>query len=459
MRPLISISGIIHIFALLHACVALTCRAAGIDDELFLTILTMSMILVICLKKGVNTEFTAASIILANIIGYLIGNLGANILNTFITNDFTVHALSTAITTELLGWSIVAFTRIFRKNSEGNTKETSSEYLKWLILAAGGVFVLRLGLVLISNTEAFSSGQILEATSEVFSNSFVMITLVCFNLLYIRFSNDFQKSRSRLSNVLILMAFSLITTLSVSLLVGSGIPFGLNPDFGKEYPILFITTLLAQITTYCLVYMINYAVTTRARMKEERGKANLAQYRYVKLKHQVNPHFLFNSLNILDCLVCDEKTEQASEYIHKLAGIYRYMIKSEEEQVVTLREEMEFVRKYIDLLKLRFPDGLDVVIEIDDNAINRYVLPCSIQLLIENATKHNAVTEEKPLIIEITVSGENISVSNNLIPKLTKSPSTGLGQEYIRQLYLDLTGKEIDILKTDLKYCVTMPLI
>ena len=194
-------------------------------------------------------------------------------------------------------------------------------------------------------------------------------------------------------------------------------------------------------------------------MQSEREKSNMAQYRYLKLKRQVNPHFLFNSLNILDCMVCEEKTEQSSTYIHKLAGIYRYMIMSEEEQVVTLREELEFVEKYVDLLKVRFPEGLEVNIEVPEEQMARYVLPCSIQLLIENATKHNAVTPDNPLVIEVKSDEENISVSNNLIPKVTKAPSTGLGQTYIRQLYADLSGKQIDIAQTDKSYCVTLPLI
>ena len=80
-------------------------------------------------------------------------------------------------------------------------------------------------------------------------------------------------------------------------------------------------------------------------------------------------------------------------------------------------------------------------------------------MLIENATKHNAVCEDNPLIIRIEAIGDNIRVSNNVIPKVTKSPSTGLGQKYIRQMYLDLTGKQIEIAETEQKYCVTLPLI
>ena len=205
--------------------------------------------------------------------------------------------------------------------------------------------------------------------------------------------------------------------------------------------------------------MANYALTARSKMKAERGKANLAEYRYLKLKHQVNPHFLFNSLNILDCLVCDEQSEKASEYIHKLAGIYRYMIKSEDEELVPLRDEMAFVEKYIDLLHIRFPEGFRVDVNIEKNLLNKYVLPCAIQLLIENATKHNAVNTETPLIIKVEANGEYVCVSNNIVPKYGKVESIGLGQKYLRQQYLDLSGKHINIEQSKEEFKVTLPLI
>ena len=203
--------------------------------------------------------------------------------------------------------------------------------------------------------------------------------------------------------------------------------------------------------------MVNYAIAAGNKMQKEKEKKHVAQYRYQKLKRQVNPHFLFNSLNALDCLVCEEKTEQASVYIHKLASVYRYMLKSEEEDFVQLEEELTFVGMYIDLLKVRFPEGFDVIIDVREEDKARFVLPCSIQLLIENATKHNTVDAESPLIIKVTSDSSQVSVSNNLLPKVTKIQSTGLGQKYIRQQYLDLSGKEIRIEKTDSEYKVTLP--
>ena len=135
------------------------------------------------------------------------------------------------------------------------------------------------------------------------------------------------------------------------------------------------------------------------------------------------------------------------------------MIKSEEEEVVSLRDELVFVRLYIDLLKVRFPEGFEVEINVDEEKMARFVPPCSIQLLIENATKHNAVSAENPLVVKVETKDGCVQVSNNIVQKVTRSSSTGLGQKYISQLYADLSGKNVEIVKTDTDYCVTLPLL
>ena len=450
-------SWVIHIFALLHAAVALCCRLAGIEDELLLTILTMTMALIVCLKRGLNIELTAATIIVVNILGYFIGNLGARIFQTFITQAFAVHATSTFITTEILGWSIVTLTGIFNIRKNQNLPDTS--YLSWLVLAMSGVFVLRLSIVVLFSGNHFIEGDVWTTAAKVFSNSFSLITLICLNILYIRYARRFSRNWSKGVKILTFITFMLLATLLESILAGLDLSFRMNEVFNKDFPILYATSLLAQITVYCIVFMINYALSAKSQMQEEREKANMAQYRYVKLKHQVNPHFLFNSLNILDCLICEETPERASAYTHKLAGIYRYMLKSEDEMIVSLRDELVFVGLYVDLLKERFPVGFEVETDVPESLMSRMVLPCSIQLLIENATKHNAVSADNPLRINVEAAGESIRVSNNIVPKMTKSPSTGLGQKYIRQMYLDLTGKQIEITENEEKYSVELPLI
>jgi len=446
----IKLGWIIHIFALLHAATALGCRFAGIADELLLTILTMALALIICMQKGLRIEFTAAIVIITNILGFLLGTFGARLLESFIHSEYTVHCVSTAVTTEILGWCIVAIANIFVQKGEKQENLNSARYLKWILLIASGIFIMRLIIVLFLSNSAFETDMLYEVIGNVMSNSFSLIILVCVNIMFIRSVSTRDKSASTFSTLLIYSGFMMLAALLESFLVG------MEED---NFLHVFFVSLVAQITLYCMVYVINYAITTRNEMQEEREKANMAQYRYIKLKHQVNPHFLFNSLNILDCLICEEKTERASTYTHKLAGIYRYMIKSEDEMIVPLRDELEFVRLYVDLLKERFPSGFDVNVNVPEGSMGRFVLSCSLQLLIENATKHNVVSTDNPLIINVEANDDQIKVTNNILPKVTKVHSTGLGQKYIRQMYLDLTGKQIDITETDKAYSVTLPLI
>ena len=440
----------IHIFALLHAVVALVCRTSGIDDQLLLTVLTMAMALIICIKMGLKTEFTATVVIIVNILGFLIGTFGANTLQVLIDSEYLVHCLSTTVTTEILGWCIIGITKVFGQKEEEAISFRSSPYLKWILLLASGIFLIRIFIVLFLDQTPMEQDRVFEMIRKFMTNSFSLIILICVNILFIRTIGNREKPSSKVSTIALYTTFMILATLLESFLVGLE---------DEKFMVIFTISLILQITIYCIVYMINYALTTRVEMLSEREKANMAQYRYLKLKRQVNPHFLFNSLNILDCLICEEKSEQASIYTHKLAGIYRYMIKSEEEEIVSLRDELVFVRLYIDLLQVRFPEGFEVTIDVPEEKLARFVPPCSIQLLIENATKHNAVSTERPLKIEITADESNIYVRNNIVPKVTRSASTGLGQKYIRQLYMDLSGKSITIGQTENDYCVTLPLL
>lgn len=444
------LSWTIHIFALLHALTALGCRLTGVDDQILLTVLTMAMALVICLKMGLKVEFTAAVIIVVNILGYMIGTLGADVLQSLIRSENVVHCLSTAITTEILGWCIVGITKIFDRRPDKPESIRSSPYLKWILLIAAGIFVIRLVMILYMSRTPFEQETIFEVVRKVTGNYFAVVMLICINILFIRTIGTRENSESKLSTILLYITFMVLAALLVTFLTGLG---------GEKFMLLFTVALVAQITVYCIVYMINSAITIRIEMQAEREKANMAQYRYLKLKRQVNPHFLFNSLNILDCLICEDEPEKASTYTHKLAGIYRYMLKSEEEEVVSLRDELTFAQLYIDLLKVRFPEGFDVIIDVPEEKMARFVPPCSIQLLIENATKHNAVNTDNPLIVHVKEVDGNIKVSNNIVPKVTKSPSTGLGQKYIRQLYMDMSGKQIEIESTETEYNVTLPLL
>lgn len=454
------VSVIIHLFAALHAAVALLCRLAGVNDELVLTLLTIVLIVLISLRRGLNVEFTAASVIVANVAGFLLGTGGAALIERFVRSPLAVHAVSTFLTTELLGWGIVWLTKFFRRGDDAVRTAAWIPRVGPMLAAVAVIFVLRLVYVECFTAPAFSPELLYVMAGRLASNSVALIVLLCVNVILERYMRRCSGQNNALK-VVRMIACMLLTTVCVALVAGLGLPFGFDTSFTlHEFIPLVLITLLAEVTIYSILFMVDYALVARSVLRTERGRTHQAQFRYMKLKQQVNPHFLFNSLNILDCLVCEGNIPQASAYIHKLAGIYRYMLQSEEEALVSLGEEMDFVEMYVDLLQVRFADGFRVERSIRPEALQGRVVPCSVQLLIENAIKHNTVDPAMPLVIRIVAEGDSVVVANNLCPKVSApGDSMGVGLNYIRQQYLDLANRTVGISGTETEYCVTIPLI
>lgn len=222
---------------------------------------------------------------------------------------------------------------------------------------------------------------------------------------------------------------------------------------------LLLTILVIVVICSAVIWVVYHEISARKIARKAETEAEIAQYRYFKLKQQVNPHFLFNCLNVLDSLIQEQSSAEASDFTHKLAEIYRYMIVNEDEKFVELRDEMIFVERYVDLLKVRWPEGLMVDKEIGEAQMSCHVVPCCVQLLIENATKHNSVSTDKPLVISIKTTDDSIIVSNNICPRLSKSKSTGLGLKYIRQQYQDIAAKSVSVVQTEDSFTVTLPLL
>ena len=139
--------------------------------------------------------------------------------------------------------------------------------------------------------------------------------------------------------------------------------------------------------------------------------------------------------------------------------MYRYMLNNENRPVVTLSEELEYTGMYVDLMKVRFPEGFLIETDIPDEDLDRLTVTYSVQMLIENALKHNTVSADNPLTVRISSDGRSVCVSNNLIPKIETSQSTGIGLKYISRNYIDRTGKDISVERTATDYSVTMPLL
>lgn len=179
---------------------------------------------------------------------------------------------------------------------------------------------------------------------------------------------------------------------------------------------------------------------------------------YQSLKDQLNPHFLFNSLNVLSGLVY-ESADQSAAFIQQLSKIYRYVLDVQQEELVSLSSELGFAQNYLSLQKLRFDDSLRYDIAISTTEAY-YLPPLSLQLLLENAIKHNVISNENPLQITITQKGDSLEISNNFQPKQTKDfESSGIGLENIKKRYELLSNQAPQITQSEEVFTVTLPLL
>lgn len=196
----------------------------------------------------------------------------------------------------------------------------------------------------------------------------------------------------------------------------------------------------------------------QAKVKEESQRAENISAQYEGLKSQIDPHFLFNSLNVLSSLI-EENPHKAADFTQDLSKIYRYVLENKELEVVDALDEISFAKQYINLLQIRYEDSLQF--EIQDELIMPYekVVPLSLQLLLENAIKHNVVSPQKPLKIKIYKEGNNLIVENNLQKKSNPNSSTQVGLQNIKNRYDLITGRPVVIHETKEHYTVKIPLL
>ncbi|WP_353483720.1 histidine kinase [Haliscomenobacter sp.] len=191
----------------------------------------------------------------------------------------------------------------------------------------------------------------------------------------------------------------------------------------------------------------------------ERLKREFVQAQLDGLKSQVNPHFLFNSLNTLVYII-PEDPEKAVEFVQKLAKVYRYILEIQERRLIPLWEEMEFLESFIFLHKERFCDNLRLNIEVPKSERNHLIVPLSLQLLFENAIKHNIISKEKPLSISLKVEeGKRLVIRNTLQLRSNPEPGTKTGLSNIKSRYEYFSDQPVIIEDTGKEFIVSIPLI
>ena len=217
---------------------------------------------------------------------------------------------------------------------------------------------------------------------------------------------------------------------------------------------IFCTIMI--IAIYESIYFMNElrkSVEEKETLKRESLNAQLSA-----LKTQVNPHFLFNNLNTL-CSIIPDNPQQAVDFVQQMSKVYRHILEVQDEKSIPLKEELDVLKAYGFLLKTRFGNNLDIDIDVPDEKLQQRIVPFSLQLLMENAIKHNIVSSEKPLKISVFSENGNLVISNNLQVKNQLIESTGIGLENIRNRYKLLGDKTVKVSESNGTFTVSIPLI
>jgi sensor histidine kinase YesM len=300
--------------------------------------------------------------------------------------------------------------------------------------------------------------------------AFATILLITFSIQegnrllepYVRKRIPVEKNKIRFPFVFFISgtALSLLLTIGIVLLMGMGFhsfsirenftPLKLNLMYGS------LVNLLYHLINTIIFYFKEYRST---RLEAEELKNITAQAELQLIKSQINPHFLFNNLNVLSALILKDNKE-ANRFIEEFSKVYRYILSNHDKELVDLKSELDFIKPYIFLLEKRFAEGLVISINIPDNYQDQYIIPASLQMLIENAIKHNVVSRSKPLIIDVHVNGNNtIIVSNNIQAKQTKEHSTGIGLQNIIKRYTLVSRRKVIIDRNEQNFIVELPLL
>ncbi|AXT19595.1 histidine kinase [Flavobacteriaceae bacterium AU392] len=220
----------------------------------------------------------------------------------------------------------------------------------------------------------------------------------------------------------------------------------------------FISLLICIVASLFFHAFYFYQQLQKNKIKEQKVIAGTASAKFDALKNQLDPHFLFNSLNVLTSLI-DENPDNAQKFTTALSKVYRYVLEQKNKDLVSVDEELDFAKTYMSLLKMRFEDSL--IFEIPERATSpeSKVVPLSLQLLLENAVKHNTVTSNKPLHIKIYESEGNLIIENNLQVKQVVKKSSGVGLNNIRQRYNLLSTRQVKINHSADRFAVALPML
>lgn len=300
--------------------------------------------------------------------------------------------------------------------------------------------------------------------TEFLAFQFVWYYVVSFILLFItgdqrRLGKDRKGQQEILIMVskviiVVVIAFALEVTILRQLM--SHFEFRFRPKFDAILFSRYLFMVVISFLTGLLVKIMDKKNSVE--IENERLRSENLQIQYNALTNQMNPHFFFNSLNSLQYLLIEGEQQKSIIYISELSTVFRYILQSSKKGLVPLKEELDFLKSYQYLLNIRFEDKIRFEIDILPEMNEMQIPILTLQPLVENAINHNGCSSKMPLTIKIFIQNKNLVVENNLISKIHKNNSSGIGLENLNKRFLLLTGNGIGVEQTDTEFKITLPL-
>lgn len=248
--------------------------------------------------------------------------------------------------------------------------------------------------------------------------------------------------------------------MSILLLVGW---YNFFADGKPDWDVIWQSTLIILVAVIFIthVYETVFLVkeTESEMIKNEQLERAKAEAELEALKNQIDPHFIFNSLNTLSHLI-EEKPGKAKQFNDNLADVYRYILQNKVRDLVLLKEELIFLQNYFSLLKIRFEEAVQLRLSIDEKETDHYLIPpISLQILVENAIKHNEFSEFQPLTITIDLKNDVLAVHNPVRRKILRKPSSKIGLQNLQERYRLITNREITVNEEENDFTVVLPVL
>lgn len=330
-------------------------------------------------------------------------------------------------------------------------------HIKWFFIVTSILWLSGL-LLRPGSLKAVNILEFVDYTIRLVSTLFICWFIHGYILLH-KFSFKTGYGKLFLSNILAITATLILTYLYFWLLPENSL---IDQVSNEVHPSNFVHNFTGSFIISIICYVVFYSIHTSSALQNSKLENELLaqahlQAQLLSLQQQISPHFLFNSLSTLKTIASDQPTKN---YIIQLASVYRYVLNFNERYLTPLKDELTFIRSYLYIMNQRFEESLQVNINIPDEYLSFQIPPLSLQLLVENAIKHNTISPDRPLHISIlTNNSPSLIVKNNFQPKKVPEEGTGTGLNNIRERYKLLIHKPIEILNDQSTFSVTLPLL